>query len=233
MNTLPPWAQVTIVILGAGYIPNIVSIIALVISIRQKNQELKDVKLQRLNDNLLLNTRPHINPLYIPINKILAKLESRYDEYKVARGSLHGYEVKKSADVSANAPESQASIELGLLLYGNKYDAILALTIVSQEMIDYQEKMIVEGTSAFLTLEFEKRLDSFIRFLHGVMIISHTYLLSFKAVPEEQPKVYTLGTPEFEKEFYSEIDYIRSYIRELALGTTDAIKDTPRKVLDK
>jgi hypothetical protein len=233
MNTLSVWAQIIIGVLGAGYIANIVAIVSLVINIRQKNQELKDAKLQRLNDNLLQNTRPHIDPLYIPINKILAKLESRYDEYKIAKGRCHGYKVKKSADLSSDALESQESVELGLLLDGNKYDAILTLTTVSREMIDYQEKMIVEGTSAFLTSEFEKRLDSFIRFLRGVMIISHTYLLSFKAVPEEQPKVYTLGTPEFEKEFYSEIDYIRSYIRELALGTTDTIKDTPRKVLDK
>jgi len=233
MNTLPVWAQVILYALGAGNIANIITIVSLVITIRQKNQELKDAKLQRLNDNLLQNTRSHIDPLYIPISKILAKLESSYDEYKIARGRLHGYEVKKSAEVSADAPESQASVELGLLLSGNKYDAILALTTVTKEMIDYQEKMTVEGTSAFITSEFEKRLDSFIRFLRGMMIISHTYLLSFKAVPEEQPKVYTLGTPEFEKEFYAEIDYIRSYIRELALGTTHTIKDTPRKVLDK
>lgn len=230
MNTLPVWAQITIAVLG---VTNISSILTLIYTIWQKNREIKNAKLERINDNLLQNTRQHIDTLYIPINKILAKLESRYDEYKIARGSLHVYEVKKSADVSADAPESQASVELGLLLYGNKYDAILALSTVSQEMIDYQEKMIVEGTSAFLTSEFEKRLDSFIRFLRGVMIISHTYLLSFKSVPEEQPKVYTLGTPEFEKEFYAEIDYIRSYIREFTLGTTDTIKDMPRKTLDK
>jgi hypothetical protein len=227
MNTLPVWLQIGLSIFGVG---NIIAIVTLVMNNRQKDQALKDAKLQRLNDNLLQNTRPHIEPLYIPINKILAKLESTYDEYKIARGRYHGYAVKKSLEVAEDVPESQASIELGLLLSGNEYDAILALTTVAQELIDYQEKMMVEGTSAYLTAEFEKRLDALIRFLRGVMIIAHTYLLSFQDVPQEQPKVYVLGTPEFEKELYTEIDYIRAYIRELALGTTDAIKAPSKKL---
>jgi hypothetical protein len=222
MNTLPVWLQV--VLLGTGYITSIIAIVSLVITNRQKNRELKDVKLQRLNDNLLQNTRPHIDPLYIPINKILAKLESEYDKYKIARNRCYGHEVEKRHEAAEDAPESQASRDLALLLSGNKYDAILAFTSVSQELRDYQEKMIVDGTSAYLTTEFDKRLDSFIRFLYGVMIISHTYLLPFSDVPEGQVKVYILGTSEFEKEFYTEIDYLRSYIRDLALGTTDTIK---------
>jgi len=224
MNTLPVWLQVVFYIMGAGCITGIITIVSLVITIRQKNQELKDAKLQRLNDNLLQNTRPHIDPLYIPISKILAKLEGKYDEYKIARNRCYGHEVEKRQEAVEDAHESKASRDLTLLLSGNKYDAILAFTTVSQEMRDYQEKMIVDGTNTYLTTEFDKRLDSFIRFLYGVMIISHTYLLSFKDVPEGQARVYILGTPEFEKEFYTEIDYIRSYIRELALGTTDTIK---------
>jgi hypothetical protein len=227
MNSLPVWLQIGLSIFGVG---NIIAIVTLVMNNRQKDQALKDAKLQRLNDNLLQNTRSHIEPLYIPINKILAMLESSYDEYKIARGRYHGYAVKKSLEVAEDLPESQASIELGLLLSGNIYNAILALTTVAQELIDYQEKMLVEGTSAYLTAEFEKRLDAFIRFLRGMMIIVHTYLLSFQDVPQEQPKVYVLGTPEFEKELYTEIDYIRAYIRELALGTADAIKPTSKKL---
>ena len=230
MNTLPVWLQVVLSILGASCIANSIAIVSLIINIRQKNQELKDAKLQRLNDNLLQNTRPHIKPLYIPIYKILAKLESTYDEYKIARGRYHGYAVKKSLEVAEDVPESQASIELGLLLSGKKYDAILALTTVAQELLDYQEKMVVEGTSAYLTAEFEQRLDAFLRFLRGMMIIAHTYLLLFQDVPQEQPKVYVLGTPEFEKELYTEIDSIWAYIRELALGTTDAIKAPSKKL---
>lgn len=226
MNTLPLWAQITICILG---LINVTSIITFIFTIRQKDQELKDAKLQRLNDNLFQNTRPHIDSLYIPINKILAKLESRYDEYKAANGRCYGYEVKKNLDVSADTPESQASVELGLLLYSNRYNAILALTAAFQEMLDYQEKMIVEGTSAYLATEFEKRLNSFTRFLYGVNIVTHTYLLPLKKEPGEQAKVYVLGTPEFEKELYTEIDYIRVYIRELALGTTDTIRTLPGK----
>ncbi|HEX6478832.1 MAG TPA: hypothetical protein VF043_08295 [Ktedonobacteraceae bacterium] len=182
-----------------------------------------------MNDHLLQNTRPHIDTLYIPINKILAKLENTYDEYKIARGRCHGYEIEKRAEVSGDAPESQASVELGLLLYGSKYKAILAFTTVSRELTSFQEKMIEEGSSTFLTTEFEKRLDSFIRFLYGVGIVAHSYLLLFKEVPEGQAEVYVLGTPEFEKEFYTEIDSMRLYIRELALGTTDTLKAPSKK----
>src|SRR5260370_35777002 len=110
---------------------------------RQKDMALKNAKLQRLNYNILKNTPPTIEPLYIPINKILAKLESTYDEYKIARGRYHGYAVEKSLEVTEDVPESQASIELGLLLSGNEYDAILAFTTVAQELIDYQEKMMI------------------------------------------------------------------------------------------
>jgi hypothetical protein len=230
MNTLPIWLQIVLFILGAGFIGNTIAIVALVINVRQKNQELQDAKQQRLNDNLLQNTRPHIDPLYIPINKILAKLESKYDEFKIARNRYRGYAVKKGLEGAEVAQKSQASVELGLLLSGNQYDAILALTLVCQELIDHQEKMIVEGTSAYLTAEFEKRVDAFTRFLRGVMMIAHTYLLSFKDVPEEQPKVYVLGTPEFEKELYTEIDDLREYIKELALGTTEAIKASSKKL---
>ena len=227
MNTLPVWLQIGLSIFGVG---NMIAIVTLVMNNRQKDGALKEAKLQRLNDNVLQNTRPHIEPLYIPINKILAKLESTYDEYKIARGRYHGYAVKKSLEVAEDVPESQASIELGLLLSGKKYDAILALTTVAQELIDYQEKMVVEGTSAYLTAEFEKRLDAFLRFLRGMMIIAHTYLLSFQDMAQEQPKVYILGTPEFEKELYTEIDYIRASIREIALGTADAIKAPSKKL---
>jgi hypothetical protein len=230
MNTLPIWLQIVLSILGAGCIANSIAIITLVLNFRQKNQELQDAKWQRLNDNLLQNTRPHIDPLYIPINKILAKLESKYDEYKIARGRYFGYENKKSHEEAQEVQESQASIELGQLLAGNKYDAILALMAVSKELIDYQEKMIVEGTDAYLTAEFEKQLDAFVRFLRGVMIVAHTYLLAFQDVPEGQPKVYILGTPEFEKELYIGIDAIQADIRKLALGTTDAIKAHAKKL---
>ncbi len=227
MNTLPVWLQI---VLGAGCIGNTIAIVTLVMNNRQKNREYQDAKLQRLNDHLMQNTRSHIDPLYIPINKILAKLESTYDEYKIARSRYYGYTVKKSLEGAEEAQESQASVELSLLLSSNKYDAILAFTTVCQELLAHQERMIVEGTSAYLTVEFEKRLDAFIRFLRGVMIIAHTYLLSFKDVPKEQPSVYVLGTPEFEKELYTEIDELRAYIKELALGTTEAIKAPSKKL---
>lgn len=204
MNTLPLWAQIAIPLLS---VTNISTVIISVFVYRQKDQELKDAKLQRLNDNLVQNTRPHIDPLYIPINKILAKLESGYDEYKAVKGRCHGYEVEKSRKAEDES-ESELSLELGRILYAEKYSALLAFSGVAKELLEYQEKMIKEGTSAYLTAEFDEQLDSFIRFLYGVRIIIHTYLLCFKDVPEGQPKGYVLGTLEFEKEFYSEIDYI-------------------------
>jgi hypothetical protein len=221
MDTLPIWAQITIGILSAGFIANLIAIISLIVGIRQKNRELKEAKLQRLNDNLLLNTRPHIDSLYIPINKLLASLELRYDEYKTALARCRGYNIKKGMEVSEDPPESQASVDLALFLSSKKYDATLAMTTICKDIINYQEKMIAEGTIAYLTKDFEKRFASFIRFLYAVNIVSHTYLLPLKEGPIEQPKVFILGEPEFEKELYGEIDYIRTYIRELALGTIE------------
>lgn len=221
MNDLPAWAQITIALLGAT---NISTIVLFTFTYRQKNQELKDAKIQRLNDNLLKNTQPHIDTLYIPITKILATVESQYDEYKSAQARCLGYEIKKHLEIPKGKPEDQARIELGLLLYGNKHEAIFALVAVFQLLKDFQEKMIEEGSITYLTKDFEKRLDSFIRFLYGVNIVIQTYMLPLQEIPKEQPRVFILGTSEFEKEFYTEIDFFRSYIRELALGTTDTIQ---------
>jgi hypothetical protein len=229
MDILPLWAQIIIGIFSAGFVSSIITIVGLVLTLRQKNKELQDAKLQRLNDNLLQNTRPHIDTLYIPISKILSKLESQYDVYKSAKANCLGYEVKKRLEIAEGQPEEPARIELGHLLYGKKHDAIFALVEVFQEMRNYQEKMIIEGTIAYLTKEFEERLDFFVRFLYGANIVIHTYILAFQAVPNEQPKVFILGTSEFDKELYSEINYFRSYIRELALGTNDTIKSPSKK----
>jgi hypothetical protein len=226
MNDLPAWAQITMALLG---VTNISTIVLFVFTYRQKNRELKDAKLQRLNDNLLKNTQPHIDTLYIPIIKILAKMESQYDEYKSAKARCLGYEVKKRLEIPEGKPGDQARIDLELLLHGNKHEAIFALVADFQFLKDYQEKMIEEGSISYLTKEFEKRLDSFIRFLYGVNIVIQTYMLPLQEVPKQQPRVFVLGTSEFEKEFYTEIDFFHSYIRELALGTTDTIQSLSKK----
>jgi hypothetical protein len=227
MDTLPLWAQIAITLLG---VTNISSIVIFIFSYQQKNHELEEARLQRINDNLIQNTRPHIEPLYIPIGKILAKLESRYDTYKAARGRCHSYTAGKILDEFDGKTESQASIELGLLLYGGERDVIISFATASSEMMAFVEKMVDEGTVAYLTSPFKKQVDSFSWFLYGVITIVNTYLLLYQDVPKEQPKVLVLGTPEFEKEFYTRIDSIRDYINKLALGNPDPIESSSKKI---
>jgi hypothetical protein len=72
--------------------------------------------------------------------------------------------------------------------------------------------MIEEGSISYLTKDFEKRLDSFVRFLYGVNIVIQTYMLSSEVMPKDQSRVFVLGTSEFEKELYTEIDFFLNNI---------------------
>jgi len=47
------------------------------------------------NDNLLQNTRPHIDTLYIPINRFFTKLEDKYDAYKITESECLRYALNK------------------------------------------------------------------------------------------------------------------------------------------
>jgi len=224
MNSLPVWLQIGLSIFGVG---NIIAIITLVMNNRQKDQALKDAKLQRLNDNLLQNTRSHIEPLYIPIYRLLTKLEDKYYAYKIAESECLRYAVKKGLGLTG---ESEASQELELLIYSGKHQAIIVFTTTTAELIAFLEKMAQEGLNMYLTADFEERLASFIRFLHAVINVGNSGIYMSEKEFAETPKIHKLGTPEFEKELYTEIDYIRAYIRELALGTTDAIKAPSKKL---
>lgn len=218
MGSLPLWLQIIIGIISAT---NFIGFVTWFIENRRKDQEAKEARLQRFNDNLLQNTRNHIDPLYIPINRLISSLENKYDDYKIAGNRYYGYEAEKKLKFAHGRIEDQASIDLGLLLAKNKYDATQSFSNTIQELRDYQEKMISEGTTAYLSADFEKRFDAFIRFLYGVNVVIYTYLLSLKEGPIRQPKVYIPGEAEFEKELYGETDYIRGYIRNLALGLID------------
>lgn len=74
----------------------VAGIISSSIAAKQKFKELDITYRQKLNDNLLQNSRQFIDTLYIPLNRHLSHIESTYRGFKVRLKNYRSYKVLKA-----------------------------------------------------------------------------------------------------------------------------------------
>ncbi len=218
MTTLPVWAQTMIYILGAGFVANILSTVSLLVTNRQKNRELQEVKRQRINDNLLQNTRQHLDTLYIPINKGLSQLDDCYQTYKRRKGhlrSMRNGEVSVSARMSKE--ETYAKVQSITPAYRHfTEEALDELNEACSNFRKLMEEITQEGRDVYLPMEFDERLRSLLQLLKAAA--DDRILIASTEVDIEGN--LQIDGDNFEKRFSEDMRYLRSYIKDVALGTT-------------
>jgi hypothetical protein len=218
MTTLPLWAQIVIALFGGSFFGALASVIVSPVIARQQIRQLEITYRQKLNDNFIQNTRQHINTLYIPINKSLSKLDDSYKIYKRRKAVLKSIRSGK-VTISPQRPPDETSAKIQSLIPPYRDATEEALDELNQTCRNFRklmDEMTEQGSDSYLTMEFDERLRSFTQLL--------------KAAGEDGTFVASTGTDiegtlqidgkEFEKRFLEGMRYLKSYIKEITLGTT-------------
>jgi hypothetical protein len=217
MNNIPLWAQLVIAIFGSGTIGGIAGAISSSFTSRQKIKELEVVNHQKIEENHRINTRQHIDTLYIPLNKILTKLSNQYDIF---------------LDQSQNDDVKEASKEL----FSRACRAyIIEISDLFSQGIDiYLTAELAEKLRAFnifirasLTAEKPRysidELPPFERALVPMLPIFSLFASSRTKKEIKYELTYTQAAPiesvAFHRRFRHDIMYLQSRIRDVTLGT--------------
>ncbi len=218
MTTIPLWAQIVIALFGGSFFGALASVVVSPIVARQQIRQLEITYRQKLNDNLLQNTSQHIDTLYIPISKSLSKLDDCYKTYKRRKSVLRSI---RSGTVTISPPrppdETRTKIHSLIPPYRDATEeALHELTQACGNFRKLMEEITEQGRDNYLPMEFDERLRSFTQLL--------------KAAGEDGGLVASTGTDiegnlqidgkEFEKRFVEDMRYLKSYIKDIALGTT-------------
>ena len=207
MNSIPLWTQIVIALLGSSIFGAIAGIISSSIAARQKFRELDIAYRQKLNDNFLHITQQAVISLYIPINRSLSNLDNKYKEFAF---------LKMLCDGGARPADKS---ERGLAdMVKEKEKAFRDASLEHKKLID---QLGQEGTDLYLPMEFEEKIHDFTEFLH-LTAITHFESMELERHPEM--RIMEIGANEFEKAFYTRLRVLKSYIKEITLGTTEMIK---------
>jgi hypothetical protein len=212
MNNVPLWTYLLIGLFGGGAIFGLIqNIVSQIITSRRVAQ-------QKRNDNLLQNTRQYIDTLYIPISKSLSKLDDSYKTYKRRKSVLRSIR-SGTVTISPPRPPDETSAKIQTLIPPYRDATEEALAELNQECGNFRKLMdeiTEQGRDSYLTMEFDERLRSF------------THLL--KAAGEDGGLVASTGRDiegnlqidgnNFEKRFLEDMRYLKSYIKDITLGTT-------------
>jgi len=222
MTNIPLWAQIVIAFIGSGIVGSVASIILSPILARQEIRKLEVSYRQKLNDNLLQNTRQHIDPLYIPINKSLSRLEDSYQTYKRRKAFLRSIRSGR-VTVSPQRSPDEASAKTQSIIPACRDATKEALEQLHQTFGAFKTLMgeiTEQSREIYLTSEFDERLRSFAQFLKAVNDEGWLIASTGKDI-EEALRIDAKG---FEKRFFDDMRYLKSYIKEITLGTTEVRK---------
>jgi hypothetical protein len=217
MTTLPLWAQIVIVLFGGSFFGAVASIVLSPIAAKQQIRQLEITYRQKLNDNFIQNTRQYIDTLYIPISKSLSRLDDCYQTYKRRKGHLRSI---RNGTVTISPPrppdETRAKVQSLTTPYRNfTEEALDELTQACGNFRKLMDEITEQGRDVYLPMEFDERLHSL------------THLL--KAAADDRILVASTGIDiegnlqidgkEFEKRYSEDMRYLKSFIKDVTLGT--------------
>ncbi len=218
MTTLPLWAQIVIALFGGSFFGALASVIVSPIVARQQIRQLEITYRQKLNDNLIQNTSQYIDTLYIPISKSLSKLDDSYKIYKRRKSVLRSIR-GGTVTISPPRPPEETHTKIHSLIppyRGATEEALHELTQACGDFRKLMEEITEQGSDNYLPMEFDERLRSFTRLL--------------KAAGEDSTFVASTGIDiegnlqidgkEFEKRFLEDMRYLKSFVKDITLGTT-------------
>ncbi len=217
MSNSPFWLQILLALLGSSVISTIISSVLSPIIARQEIRKLEVTYRQKLNDNFIQNTRQYIDTLYIPIYKSLSILEDNYKIYK--RRKAHLKSIKKGK-VKISPPVSPGETNAKIQSLRSTYcaateEALEDLNQAYGNFRSFMEELTNEGTDSYLTAEFDERLRSFTHFLKAAA--DDGYLIA--STGKDIEGNLNIDSKSFDNRFLTDIRYLKSYIKEITLGT--------------
>jgi hypothetical protein len=117
---------------------------------RQQIRQSELIYRQKLNDNLLQSTKQYIDTLYIPINRSLTRLETSYELYGINKLTLWGLKRFKKSD--------QQSTELLRRNTKKSFEDFMQACKAHKKLM---KEITDQGTDIYLTMDFDKQLNSF------------------------------------------------------------------------
>jgi hypothetical protein len=214
---IPLWAQFVLALLGSSFFGALASVIVSPIVARQQIRQLEITYHQKLNDNFIQNTRQYIDTLYIPISRSLSKLDDSYKIYKRRKSALRSMR-NGTVTISPPRPPEETSAKIQSLIppyRGTTEEALHELTQACGNFRKLMDEITEQGRDVYLPMEFDERLRSL------------THLL--KAAGEDRILVASTGIDiegnlqidgkEFEKRYLEDMRYLKSFIKDVTLGT--------------
>ncbi len=197
---------------------------------KQKIKELEVTYRQKLNETYLTNARLHIDTLYMPINLSLTQLADTFEEYTNKKTSwemskhLHHMMIRENQQPNAQILTGMMQEDLIKVQNAAKdfYAACQVHTTLMNE-IDHQ------GKDAYLTAKLEERLRSFTYFVKSSTEVPTYEEMISDLSPNDasfiQAGFSPVGSQKFEERFLKDMHDLKSYIKEVTLGTIDSGKN--------
>jgi gas vesicle protein len=213
------------VIIGA-----ILTFLASAFTAKQKIKELEVTYRQKLNEIYLTNARFHIDTLYMPINISLTQLADTFEEYTNKKTSWetskHLYQIMIRENQQHDAQILTGMMQEELIKVQNAakdfYAACQAHATLMNE-IDHH------GKDAYLTANLEECLRSFTYFVKSSTEVPTYEEMVSDLSPNDalfiQGGFSPVGSQKFEERFLKDMHDLKSYIKEVTLGTIGSGKN--------
>lgn len=212
MSTIPLWAQFIVAAMGGGIFGAVAGVISSSIAAKQKFKELDITYRQKLNDNLLQNSRQFVDTLYIPLNKHLSRIEDTYRSFKVRLENYRSYKVMKA--------NNKVTVEAEVFLFADEERANKTFLAAITDYHQWIDDIMKQGNDVYFIDEFDKMLHkSDERSTELMACIGRRYVAIILDQKYNKPSIIeTLRIMQREKAFFHQSRRLKVHIKTIALG---------------
>lgn len=173
---------------------------------------------QKLNDNLLQNSRQFIDTLYIPLNRHLSNIESTYRGFKVRLENYRSYKVLKA--------NNKVTVEAEAFLLEDEKRSNETFLAAIKDYDQWMDDIMKQGGDAYFVDEFDKMLHKSDECATELMAcIYKRYVTIMLHEKYNKPSIVeAIRIKKRERAFFRQSHHLKAHIKAIALGIT-VLKD--------